>query len=169
MSFLPIACLFDPRFKSLSFINDQQMKDQAINNLEREFITESEKQQQKQKDLINKPCSENAVTQNSIFGKRIKIQNISEIKICEINTYLSLSEISEKDDPFKWWKANQNKFKVLSTISRRYLCVPASSIPSERLFSKTGYILNKQRNKLKEKRLEKLVFLFSNHKYINLC
>jgi hypothetical protein len=41
------------------------------------------------------------------------------------------------------------------------LSVPATSVPSERIFSKEGLITNKRWNRLKEKNLDFLVFLNS--------
>jgi len=44
----------------------------------------------------------------------------------------------------EWWKANHAGFPHLSVLARRVLAIPATSAPSERLFSTAGniYIYN---------------------------
>ncbi|KAF2882058.1 hypothetical protein ILUMI_24106 [Ignelater luminosus] len=49
----------------------------------------------------------------------------------------------------------------LHTIAYKYLTMVGTSVPSERLFSKAAQIVNQQRNRLKGKRLNKLLFLQS--------
>jgi hypothetical protein len=40
----------------------------------------------------------------------------------------------------------------------KYLCVPSTSVPSERIFSKAGEILSKKRNRISVKHLNNLIF-----------
>ena len=42
----------------------------------------------------------------------------------------------------EWWQAHCQEFKKLSRLSKKYLCVPATSVPSERLFSKAGELVS---------------------------
>ena len=37
-----------------------------------------------------------------------------------------------------WWKSNQHHFPQITWIAEKYLCVPAISIPAERVFSTAG-------------------------------
>ena len=48
----------------------------------------------------------------------------------------------DKNDPLEWWKDNSYRYKLLSTLAAKYLCVPGNSAPSERVFSCTGNIIN---------------------------
>ena len=50
------------------------------------------------------------------------------------------------------------------TIALQYLIAPATSVASERMFSKAGDILDKKRSTLKPKRIEKILFA-SNYSY----
>ena len=51
---------------------------------------------------------------------------------------------------------------LFAKVAKAVLCVPASSVPSERVFSKTGYLVNKQRSALKSKHVDMLVFRNKN-------
>ena len=47
-----------------------------------------------------------------------------------------------------FWKVNEQKFPVLSKMAKMYLAVPATSAPSERLFSSISRNISKSRNRL---------------------
>jgi hypothetical protein len=66
----------------------------------------------------------------------------------------------------KWWKNNKEKYPKLYLLSRRYLCIPATSVPSERVFSAAGEILSKKRSRLTPDHLDMLIFLFNNYDYL---
>lgn len=53
----------------------------------------------------------------------------------------------------------ENTYPNLSKLAFKYLSIVATSVPSERLFSKAGDILTEKRNRLKGKHLSKLLFL----------
>lgn len=52
--------------------------------------------------------------------------------------------------------------KVVTQVAKKYLVVPATSAPSERLFSKLGKIVNELRVSLKPDKAEMLTFLSRN-------
>lgn len=51
-------------------------------------------------------------------------------------------------DPLKWWKHHQDIYPNLSRMAKDHLCITATSVPSERLFSAAGDIITSRRNKL---------------------
>lgn len=50
-----------------------------------------------------------------------------------------------RGDPLQWWKSRESSMPILAEVTRAILCVPGSSVPSERVFSKSGQFLNKKR------------------------
>jgi len=69
-------------------------------------------------------------------------------------------------NPLDWWKANEMEFPHLSKVARVYLSIMSTSIPSEKCFSKSGWISNKRRSCLGENKLSNLVMLSVNRHHL---
>ena len=82
--------------------------------------------------------------------------------VMEINGYLSLPPSPENEDPLLWWKISKRQFPLLASVAKKILCIPATSVPSERAFSTAGHILSPQRNRLGVETLNMLCFLHHN-------
>ncbi len=80
----------------------------------------------------------------------------------EVKLYLSLPAISADSDPLAWWKAHVEEMQMLSKVARKYLCIPATSVPSERVFSASGHILSPHRSRLSTENVNMLTFLHYN-------
>ena len=61
-----------------------------------------------------------------------------------------------------WWKSHHHQYRKQSILAKKYLCVPATSVPSERLFSKAGELVSAKRNRLKPKYVDMMLFLNKN-------
>jgi hypothetical protein len=61
--------------------------------------------------------------------------------------------------PLNWWKLNQTKYKLLSEVALRLLCIPATSAPSERVFSVAGLTIAKDRARMAPQTANELIFL----------
>jgi hypothetical protein len=62
-------------------------------------------------------------------------------------------------NPLLWWKKNERKYPHLAAVARRYLCVPATSAPSERVFSSAGLTIANDRARMIPENAANLVFL----------
>ena len=70
----------------------------------------------------------------------------------------------QADSPLKFFFNYEKKFPKLAKLAREILCVPATSVPSESLFSVTGIIHNEQRNRINPSLLNQLNFIKYNSK-----
>jgi hypothetical protein len=59
----------------------------------------------------------------------------------EVKQFLE-EKIKMKTDILEWWKLNAEKYKRLAPIARDYLSVPATSVPSESVFSHAKFELD---------------------------
>lgn len=80
----------------------------------------------------------------------------------EVNIYLMTPTIDGEEDPLAWWKVHRVNFPMLSKLARKFLCIPATSSPSERVFSAGGNVVTCQRSCLKPAKVDMLVFLTKN-------
>ena len=85
----------------------------------------------------------------------------------EVERYVHELQISRNDDPLKWWRNNECRYPCLSSLAKRYLCIPATSASSERVFSTSGNIVTQKRSTLSSENLESLVFLNYNLKRLD--
>jgi len=73
--------------------------------------------------------------------------------------FLSEPPISRTACPLRWWANNQAKYANIASVARSLLSVPATSVASERLFSKAGDIISKKRNQLAPSKADRIIFL----------
>lgn len=77
--------------------------------------------------------------------------------------------ISRKEDPLEWWSMRKHAYPVLSKIFQEKYAMVATSVPCERIFSKTGLIVNDRRTRLKPNKVQELIFLNANDKFFPEC
>lgn len=88
-------------------------------------------------------------------------------KVGEMNLYLSEPRLPEEADVLAYWKFKECEFQTLSKIAQRYLSVPASSAPVERLFSVAGKSFRPDRCSLSDEVFHKLITVKSNWYLLN--
>ena len=141
--FLNIACFLDPRFKNMSFLSDTNKDnikalvegeaEKILLGLSERKVSDSESSTPKPptkkpkkglmsllEDVVNSP-NEDVVL---LTPERRKV----EVKK-EICNYLCLDVAV--GNPLNWWHQNEKLFPALSHMARKYLCMPATSMPTE--------------------------------------
>lgn len=134
--------LFPPANKLLQF-NDEQKA--AIRKATKEIMSEFTECH------MSNPASSQVVSQSNcdLFGRFVNQQSSTnssdrvseELKMYE-NTVI---HFYDDFDALKWWDTNKNQFPLLYKTSCRVLAAPASSAPSERVFSAARSLLTEKR------------------------
>ena len=78
----------------------------------------------------------------------------------ELQQYRCISMTS--DDLPQWWKSQTETFPKLSLLARGILAVPATSAPSERVFSIAGLVVQARRSSIAPENVNKIIFVHNN-------
>ena len=80
----------------------------------------------------------------------------------EFTSYIEERPLHPNSYPLQWWMQNEKRFPKVAAVAKRYLCAPATSVPSERVFSAAGNIITKKRCSLLSENVNCLIFLNKN-------
>ncbi|KAK3872140.1 hypothetical protein Pcinc_022761 [Petrolisthes cinctipes] len=171
---LAAPTFLDPRFKKVPFSN-KAMADQAQRRIETEMcsVPQQNLAQFEEPDdpgIIHVPSPNEEPTEEaglwSWFGKKANHQERHRTSVVdaalEMRHYAEGKLMTRTDDPLEFWKMHSLEYPRLSAIAKKYLCIPATSVPSERLFSKAGELVSAKRSRLKAKNINMFLFLNKN-------
>ncbi|KAL0872158.1 hypothetical protein ABMA27_004567 [Loxostege sticticalis] len=172
------STFIDPRFKkaafglernaenALKFVVDElvmleTLESQAQSHLERPSTSSADSQQ-----ITTEATGENNLWEH--LDKRVQefsnMDNPSTSAIIKVKQYVELPYLDRKANPLKFWELRKVTNNNLYKIALKYLCIPATSVPSERVFSKAGLLCNQRRNRLESKKVDQILFLNSYFK-----
>nr|XP_023652339.1 zinc finger BED domain-containing protein 1-like [Paramormyrops kingsleyae] len=80
----------------------------------------------------------------------------------EMQMYKETPPTFTSDDPAAWWWNQRMTYPLMSNIAFSYLCVQASSTPSERVFSTAGDTICAERSRIQPEKADMLIFLNKN-------
>lgn len=86
----------------------------------------------------------------------------------ELDEYYGEVPINKNLCPLQWWQNNEQRYPKLASLVKMYLQVPATSTPSERVFSTAGSLISAKRSCLNGRTADMLIFLHNNIKSENL-
>lgn len=164
-SLLAVSTLLDPRFKNLHFKKpDACPKTMAK---VRKLISEYKSAAQAATASSRSTSSEDEDKNQFDFWKHHKSLAHTQMKRKktdgddELTLYLSAPVSTLKTNVLETWQEMQCIYPYLYKVAMSHLPIVATSVPSERLFSKAGASITQSRNRLQGSRLSKLLFLNS--------
>jgi len=83
----------------------------------------------------------------------------------QLERYISGENAPLSQNPLEWWKSNEHRYPQVAVLAAQLFSLPATSCPSERVFSNAGNSIKKKRAQLNPEHAEMLVFLFENTAY----
>lgn len=173
---LDMATLMDPRFK-VQYIRPEKVgaiKIRAVSEVVNEGLDQSQAgPSEEAADQDAEGGAAAAPSQKkqrkslgSFFKKQSQEEDVpltDEQKVeSELERYLRSPDADSESEPLDWWRLNEHNFPRLSQLAKKYLCIPATSTPSERIFSTGGNIVTCTRAALKPEKVNQLVFLAQN-------
>lgn len=157
-SHIELATYLDPRFKNSARNDLDTIVEMDINEV-----------------IASKAVEKSNFPQNEVAIKKQRKTALEELfeedegvvandARSEINLFHSQSKIKITDCPLTWWKGRSGVpvLPNLSIVARKYLCLPATSVLSERIFSDGRNIMGHKRHRLTDEHSEQLIFLSMN-------
>ena len=169
---LKLSSFVDPRFKSLPFLDEEEAEyvhDDALLEMMKYISPDPEVEEEttsNEPEEIEPPPkkAKTAIGKllGGVYGKSIgkKRMSIREKAEKELRRYLEEPVLDIDDNVLEWWKKNHTLFPSISVTARQLMCIPATSTPSERLFSKAGNIITKKRASLDPENASLCLFPF---------
>jgi hypothetical protein len=83
----------------------------------------------------------------------------------ELTNYINEPRLERLDNlnmpisPLEWWAQHEGKYPILSSLARNVLCIPATSAPTERLFSYAGLTIADNRTNLLPDNAAEIIYL----------
>merc|ERR1712121_107306 len=88
--------------------------------------------------------------------------NARAAAIVETDRFFNQESLDMDADPLEYWISNQGNFPHLYQVAIKAICAPATSVPSERLFSTAGDLICAKRARLNPQNVNKILFLNKN-------
>lgn len=158
-SHVELATYLDPRFKG-----NRRCDLDAILKIEINEIMAENAEKERNKNV--KP-QEVVVVEKSRKTALEELFEEDDIPVCnsssdELNLFHSQLKIKVTDCPLKWWKSRSSMLPNLNIVAKKYLCLPATSVLSERVFSEGKSVMPDDRFRLTDEHAEQLIFLSMN-------
>ncbi|XP_070408816.1 E3 SUMO-protein ligase ZBED1-like [Nothobranchius furzeri] len=165
------ASALDPRFKGLPFLTEKERSDvyrevtEEATCLEQECILAMHPkvpvQPEVQKDGTSADDPSAAKRKPTSLLVSLLGQSFNDVEVSEesktpyvraeeeMDNYLKTSSLPLSEDPLNWWRVHKVTFPLLARLSKRYLCIPGTSVSAERVFSTAGDVITAKRSTLK--------------------
>ena len=164
---LCLATLLDPRFKDKFFSGNiirATVKEILVDKMSSLVTTSENAAEELGPSQPKRTCPLKSTVLLDVISEIITDSNSdTPSTTTEVEKFLSESLLDYKTgNPYTWWGQNKKRFPMLSVLAQRYLCPPATSVPSERLFSAAGNLHDDKRNRILPTLTEDLLFIQNN-------
>ena len=143
-----IVSFFDPRYKDLLF-EPETARDAIRSHVLGHFADEIMKE-----------------NENEIQGTAIDFLFQTAPKQTsgesQFRMYLSEPQLGHNINPFGWCVMRKSRYPALAKLAKKFLCIPASSVSSEPVFSTAGNLVSAKRSCLLLENVKLIVFLYEN-------
>ena len=116
--------------------------------------------------LDDVPASKKSKAHEDLFGDTFFtrdpgqiVKTSRELAHTEVAKYKCTASMILGGSVLEWWKSHQTEFPLLANLAKTYLCIPGTSVPSERVFSTAGDIVRSERSVLSPEHVDQLIFL----------
>ena len=168
------ATFLDPRFKKSGFATESgynTVKESMVAEVSRQVSASSQTSSQSAPEQRRSEAAAWSFSDidDLIWGDfdgtaAVEVRNPQASAITLIRQFVEEPNIGWQDAPLAWWRARVQVYRELAPLARKHFCIVATSVPSERVFSKTGQLISAKRNLIAAKTVKMVMFLNANYK-----
>ena len=144
LKILDVCSFLDPHFKHLDATSNiaRSVEDEVLSSLEEKPLPSQQNNQPDcpppKKSLLKKILE---TSESEPDNSSSKVLSNPELVSLEIQKYTISPKADLDSCPLQRWKVQQKELPLLARLARRYLCICATSVPSERVFSTGGKVV----------------------------
>ena len=143
------SSILDPRFKRKTS-SDDQAATEAFQRLTTAAAQATTSNPSQQEALVEQGAAGGQPSEESLIWGDFDVQvsglvghiSAGAEASLEIRSFLQEALIPRSSNPLTWWKSRSVIYPRLTQLMMERLCVVATSVPSERVFSKMGLIIS---------------------------
>ncbi|CAB5179529.1 unnamed protein product [Rhizophagus irregularis] len=156
-----LSTILDPRIKS---INNKAEEEEILHKKYEEYKENYLPTPNESRASFPTQSESSSVILNPIYKPRLfLIFEQNQLRASnEVEEYLKEDKISFNQCSFNWWLNKKDKYPILAKMARIHLAIPATSTPSERLFSNAGNLLSAKRSRMNSELFQCIMFLKRN-------
>ncbi|XP_057706031.1 E3 SUMO-protein ligase ZBED1-like [Corythoichthys intestinalis] len=174
-----LAAALDPRFRKLKFLPAEDVFKVQCTIQSMALAAKIETKQSngsgklspaKSKDRLNtkygsllKSMLGSSSDSSSDEEEEDEDEQLSQVVQREVMQYFGEQPLSKRENPLLWWRTNAARYPTLAKLAKCFLAIPATSTPSERLFSNTANFASKRKASISNEHVDMLTFLHCNH------
>lgn len=157
---LCLATALDPRFKDLRSV-PRESREPVWQDMNKELVSAadptgmSSRHPRKKKRLFFYSDDDDASDEDNDGACGTSVPPVQQ----ELMRYKAVPAIDDDECPLLWWRKHAALYPTISKLVRKFLCVPATTVPCERLFSLAGEVVSRKRTSLTPSNVDKLVCL----------
>lgn len=159
---LQCASILDPRFKSLMYL--EQSEREAFYVSLATFLTQNAGLIQPPQPPLVQPSSTPSACGLDFLRSTVGPTESQGLSVTqELSAYRSEPQAELHMSPLDWWNTRRLQYPCLAKAACHILAIPATSTPSERVFSHSGNIVTNRRRRVGGQVIEKSILIRSGH------
>jgi hypothetical protein len=170
---LLLASFLDPRYKSLAFLEEKKadMLIHCVKELMEEDIHLQQAKEETDEESVPMKVKAEPVEEGGRSRKRLCERLVGDVVDLTAPSASVTREIRDYRaepvrvaNPLVWWREKQYQFPTVARLAAKYLAIPPTEVPSERLFSAAGQTVTNLRASLDGDTVDQLLFINKNKK-----
>ena len=94
--------------------------------------------------------------------ERIRIRCEAQLAAYELLDPMKMKTDGKYNNPLQWWAVSKDTYPELAKLAKKYLSIPATSAPSERVWSRTARVLTARRASTSPDLISAIMFVQEN-------